>query len=177
MFALFIYPGWCLLLFYLLLAINKVVDRAGNAVGVDLSVTHVYLARHHVTAVINLKVQFVFRPRPLIDCLSFSFSLFLFTSFASLLTANANTYIHTRFQFGAVENGITVTKLMQIFSRQAAMMDALISHFADQMRRRKDGTDVVDNVADDGEFLSLAFIAFWCTIFLPRRTLIYVNCV
>lgn len=41
---------------------------------------------------------------------------------------------------------------MQIFSRQAAMMDALISHFADQMRRRKDGTDVVDNVADDGEF-------------------------
>lgn len=42
---------------------------------------------------------------------------------------------------------------MQIFSRQAAMMDALISHFADQTRRRKDGTDVVDNVADDGEFL------------------------
>jgi hypothetical protein len=57
----------------------------------------------------------------------------------------------THNQFGAVENGITVTKLMQIFSRQAAMMDALISHFADQMRRRKDGTDAVDNVADDGE--------------------------
>ncbi|CAO1418753.1 unnamed protein product [Diamesa tonsa] len=54
-------------------------------------------------------------------------------------------------QFGAVENGITVTKLMQIFSRQAAMMDALISHFADQLRRRKDGTDgvVQDNVVDD----------------------------
>lgn len=47
---------------------------------------------------------------------------------------------------------------MQIFSRQAAMMDALISHFADQTRRRKDGTDVVDNVADDGEFLLP-----WCT--------------
>lgn len=46
---------------------------------------------------------------------------------------------------------------MQIFSRQAAMMDALISHFADQMRRRKDGTDVVDNAADDGESL-LPFI-------------------
>lgn len=44
---------------------------------------------------------------------------------------------------------------MQIFSRQAAMMDALISHFADQTRRRKDGTDVVDNVADDGEFYCL----------------------
>lgn len=41
---------------------------------------------------------------------------------------------------------------MQIFSRQAAMMDALISHFTDLMRRRKDGTDVADNVADDGEF-------------------------
>ncbi|KAG5671913.1 hypothetical protein PVAND_002082 [Polypedilum vanderplanki] len=53
-------------------------------------------------------------------------------------------------QFGAVENGITVTKLMQIFSRQAAMMDALISHFAEQMRRRKDGTDAIENnVADD----------------------------
>lgn len=37
------------------------------------------------------------------------------------------------------------------------MMDALISHFADQMRRRKDGTDVVDNAADDGESL-LPFI-------------------
>jgi hypothetical protein len=55
-------------------------------------------------------------------------------------------------QFGAVENGITVTKLMQIFSRQAAMMDALISHFAEQMRRRKDGTDAIENnVADDGK--------------------------
>lgn len=32
------------------------------------------------------------------------------------------------------------------------MMDALISHFTDQMRRRKDGTDVADNAADDGEF-------------------------
>lgn len=62
-----------------------------------------------------------------------------------------------KFQFGAVENGITVTKLMQIFSRQAAMMDALISHFADQMRRRKDGTDAVDNVADDGESVLLPF--------------------
>lgn len=40
---------------------------------------------------------------------------------------------------------------MQIFSRQAAMMDALISHFTDLMRRRKDGTDVADNAADDGE--------------------------
>ena len=52
---------------------------------------------------------------------------------------------------------------MQIFSRQAAMMDALISHFADQMRRRKDGTDVVDNAVDDGEvlmpFLSLLSLA------------------
>ena len=43
---------------------------------------------------------------------------------------------------------------MQIFSRQAAMMDALISHFADQLRRRKDGTDGVlqDNVVDDGMY-------------------------
>ena len=40
-------------------------------------------------------------------------------------------------QFDAIENGIAVTKLMQIFSRQAHMMDALIAHFADQMRRRR----------------------------------------
>lgn len=51
-------------------------------------------------------------------------------------------------QFDAIENGIAVTKLMQIFSRQANMMDALIAHFADQMRRRRgDG----DNGAGGGE--------------------------
>lgn len=43
---------------------------------------------------------------------------------------------------------------MQIFSRQSAMMDALISHFAEQMRARRDGTDGVaaENVVDDGRF-------------------------
>lgn len=42
---------------------------------------------------------------------------------------------------------------MQIFSRQSAMMDALISHFAEQMRARREGTDGVaaDNVVDDGK--------------------------
>jgi hypothetical protein len=30
---------------------------------------------------------------------------------------------------------------MQIFSRQSAMMDALISHFTEQMKRRKDSID------------------------------------
>lgn len=44
-------------------------------------------------------------------------------------------------QFDAIENGISVTKLMQIFSRQANMMDALIAHFADQMRRRRGDGD------------------------------------
>ncbi|XP_053698647.1 FERM domain-containing protein 8 [Sabethes cyaneus] len=41
-------------------------------------------------------------------------------------------------QFGAVENGIAVTKLMQIFTRQAAMIDALITHFIEQAKRRKE---------------------------------------
>jgi len=41
------------------------------------------------------------------------------------------------FQFDAVENGIQVSKLMQIFSKQAAMIDALISHFTDQIRNKK----------------------------------------
>lgn len=40
-------------------------------------------------------------------------------------------------QFDAVENGIQVSKLMQIFSKQAAMVDALISHFTDQIRNKK----------------------------------------
>lgn len=40
-------------------------------------------------------------------------------------------------QFGAVDNGIPVTKLIQIFSRQAAMMDALISHFTEQLNKRR----------------------------------------
>lgn len=44
-------------------------------------------------------------------------------------------------QFDAVENGIAITKLMQIFSRQAPMMDALLSYFAEQMRRRREGYD------------------------------------
>lgn len=40
-----------------------------------------------------------------------------------------------------MENGIAITKLMQIFSRQAPMMDALLSYFAEQMRRRREGYD------------------------------------
>jgi hypothetical protein len=42
-----------------------------------------------------------------------------------------------------------VTKLMQIFSRQATMMDALISHFS-EMRRRKDEAEP-ENVIEDGK--------------------------
>lgn len=42
-------------------------------------------------------------------------------------------------QFDAVENGMSVSKMMQVFSKQAPMMDALISHFAEQMRRRREG--------------------------------------
>lgn len=42
-------------------------------------------------------------------------------------------------QFDAVENGMHTSKMMQVFSKQAPMIDALISHFAEQMRRRKLG--------------------------------------
>ncbi|XP_055905531.1 FERM domain-containing protein 8 [Eupeodes corollae] len=54
-------------------------------------------------------------------------------------------------QFDAVENGIQISKLMQIFSRQAAMMDALIAHFAEQMRRRREGGDgnVTEHIHDE----------------------------
>lgn len=46
-----------------------------------------------------------------------------------------------RSQFDAMENGVAITKLMQIFSRQAPMMDALLSYFTEQMRRRREGFD------------------------------------
>lgn len=49
------------------------------------------------------------------------------------------------FQFDAVENGISVTKLIQVFSKQAAMMDALISHFTEQIKRRKESNASVEN--------------------------------
>lgn len=39
-----------------------------------------------------------------------------------------------------MENGINVTKLIQVFSKQASMMDALISHYTEQLRRRKEST-------------------------------------
>ncbi|XP_030380856.1 putative FERM domain-containing protein FRMD8P1 isoform X2 [Scaptodrosophila lebanonensis] len=39
-------------------------------------------------------------------------------------------------QFDAIENGIQISKLVQIFSKQAAMIDALISHFTDQINKR-----------------------------------------
>lgn len=100
----------------------------------------------------------------MIDCLIILVSLFCFS--LSHARPFNNTHIY---QFGAVENGITVTKLMQIFSRQAAMMDALISHFTDLMRRRKDGMDVADNASDDGESdtsLIALFYLFRC--FVPR---------
>lgn len=58
---------------------------------------------------------------------------------------NANLYYqyspYFAHQFNTVENGIAISKLTQVFSKQAPMMDALISHFAEQMRRRRDGTN------------------------------------
>lgn len=44
-----------------------------------------------------------------------------------------------------MENGISVTKLIQVFSKQAAMMDALISHFTEQLKRRKESNASVEN--------------------------------
>lgn len=64
-------------------------------------------------------------------------------------------------QFDAVENGIAITKLMQIFSRQAPMMDALLSYFAEQMRRRREGYDgqPPEYVGPEGEsYKSILFV-------------------
>lgn len=54
------------------------------------------------------------------------------------------------FQFDAVENGMRISKMMQVFSKQAPMMDALISHFVEQTRRRRTGENgqPLENVAE-----------------------------
>ncbi|XP_073812122.1 FERM domain-containing protein 8 Bili isoform X2 [Musca autumnalis] len=50
-------------------------------------------------------------------------------------------------QFDIVENGIQISKLMQIFSQQAVMIDALISHFTELIKKRKQNntTDEIHN--------------------------------
>ncbi|XP_068152917.1 LOW QUALITY PROTEIN: uncharacterized protein Bili [Drosophila tropicalis] len=52
-------------------------------------------------------------------------------------------------QFDAVENGIQVSKLVQVFSKQAAMIDALISHFTDQMKNRKQEGNTTETFHDE----------------------------
>ncbi|KAM7360805.1 FERM domain-containing protein 8 Bili isoform 2-T9 [Cochliomyia hominivorax] len=52
-------------------------------------------------------------------------------------------------QFDAVENGIQISKLMQVFTKQAPMIDALISHFADNMRKRKLEANAPDQFHDE----------------------------
>ncbi|XP_041969933.1 putative FERM domain-containing protein FRMD8P1 isoform X2 [Aricia agestis] len=39
-------------------------------------------------------------------------------------------------QFMVVENGLRVSKILQVFSKQAVMMDTLVSHFAGEYRKR-----------------------------------------
>lgn len=63
-------------------------------------------------------------------------------------------------QFDAVENGMHTSKMMQVFSKQAPMMDALIAHFAEQMRRRKfENGQPSENVAE-GSFIVTTLYQF-----------------
>lgn len=57
------------------------------------------------------------------------------------------------FQFDAVDNGTRTSKLLQVFSKQAPMIDALITHFVEQMKRRRSGENgqPPENIAD-GKF-------------------------
>ncbi|ALC47930.1 Bili [Drosophila busckii] len=52
-------------------------------------------------------------------------------------------------QFDAVENGVQISKLVQVFSKQAAMIDALISHFTEQMRKRKQDANPSEHLHDE----------------------------
>lgn len=51
-------------------------------------------------------------------------------------------------QFDAVENGVQISKLVQVFSKQAAMIDALISHFTEQLKKRKQDGNSAENFHD-----------------------------
>lgn len=57
------------------------------------------------------------------------------------------------FQFDALDNGTRTSKLLQVFSKQAPMIDALITHFVEQMKRRRSGENgqPPENIAD-GKF-------------------------
>jgi len=59
------------------------------------------------------------------------------------------------FQFDAVENGIQISKLVQVFSKQAAMIDALILHFTDQIRKRKQEGNSAEQF-HDGNYIILS---------------------
>ncbi|EDV93886.1 FERM domain-containing protein 8 [Drosophila grimshawi] len=52
-------------------------------------------------------------------------------------------------QFDAVENGIQISKLVQVFSKQAAMIDALISHFTEQMRKKRQEGNSAEQFHDE----------------------------
>lgn len=49
---------------------------------------------------------------------------------------------------------------MQIFSRQAPMMDALLSYFAEQMKRRREGYDGQPPESNGPEGILLLIICF-----------------
>lgn len=51
-------------------------------------------------------------------------------------------------QFDAVENGVQISKLVQVFSKQAAMIDALISHFTEQLKKRKQDGNSAEHFHD-----------------------------
>lgn len=44
-------------------------------------------------------------------------------------------------QFVVVENGARVSKILQVFSRQAGLMDSLISNFVQQLKRKSSGDE------------------------------------
>ncbi|XP_004524399.1 uncharacterized protein LOC101456936 isoform X1 [Ceratitis capitata] len=52
-------------------------------------------------------------------------------------------------QFDAMENGIQVSKLMQIFSKQAGMIDALIAHFAENIMKQKMNGNIEDQYHEE----------------------------
>jgi hypothetical protein len=61
-------------------------------------------------------------------------------------------------QFCVIENGRRVSKILQIFSRQAIQMDALISSFVDELKQRvalynedSDGNPFNDSQNNDGD--------------------------
>lgn len=84
-------------------------------------------------------------------------------------------------QFGVVENGARVSKMLQVFSRQATLMDTLINSYVSQLNSKTN--DDVDNgkydnqsTNDTGKCFLFCLISFMYNLDCYYFSLVVVLC-